>query len=50
MSALGPLPDIAPVRRDGGLIYPEGACGRVSQSSSPLRLAIVDGLDVLDER
>jgi putative SOS response-associated peptidase YedK len=46
MSALGPLQDIAPVRQDRGLIYAEGMCGRVIQSSSPLRLAIVDGLDV----
>ena len=50
MSALGPLQDIAPVRQDRGLIYAEGMCGRVIQSSSPLRLAIVDGLDVSDSR
>ena len=46
MSAVGLLPDIATVRLDSGLIYAEGMCGRVIQSSSPLRLAIVDGLDV----
>jgi putative SOS response-associated peptidase YedK len=32
------------------LIYPAGMCGRVIQSSGPLRLAIVEGLDVTDSR
>jgi putative SOS response-associated peptidase YedK len=33
------------------LIFPKGAmCGRIIQSSAPLRLAIVDGLDVRDSR
>jgi len=50
MSAVGLLPDIATVRLDSGLIHAEGMCGRVIQSSSPLRLAIIDGLDVSDSR
>ena len=50
MSALGLLPDIAAVRRDCGLIYAEGMCGRIIQSSSPLHLAIVDGLNVSGSR
>ena len=32
------------------LIYPSRMCGRVIQSSRPLRLAIVDGLDVSDSQ
>ena len=46
MSALGLLPDIAAVRLSWGLIYAEGMCGRVIQSSAPLSLAIVVGVDV----
>jgi hypothetical protein len=32
------------------LIYSGGMCGRIIQSSGPLRLAIVEGLDVSDSR
>ena len=36
--------------RKQSLIYLDGMCGRVIQSSRPLRLAIVEGLDVSDSR
>src|SRR5215471_7815895 len=33
-----------------GDLHPSGMCGRVIQSSGPLRYAIVDGLNVRDSR
>lgn len=53
MSALGAVPDIRSTRNSPlkqPLIYPDGMCGRVIQSSRLLRLAIVEGLDVSDNR
>ena len=38
------------MRLGWALLYAGGMCGRIIQSSTPLRLALVDGLDVGDSR
>jgi len=51
MSAFGAVPDVRlSTSKERPLIYLGGMCGRIIQSSRPLRLAIVDGLDVSDSR
>jgi hypothetical protein len=54
VSVLGAIPDIrCPLERTplkAAADYPDGRCGRVIQSSQPIRLAIVEGLDVTDSR